>query len=391
MGSELRDRRRLTDRARSEEEPAVALIGPTVADSWKRCSGVPVDSPARLTEADVGASWRASPVRRAAGDVLDRLGQVAISEDYVAAVLDQQGTIVWSAAGRQMSKRAERAHFVLGTNWSEPSAGTNAPGLTLATGGEAVVFASEHWCEPVHDWVCYSAPLRTHTGRLIGVLDLSSTWNRASPLAAATVASMAQLIGHQLHDVDVGGPHLSIDVLGTPTVHVDGRALRCSPRQIEILLVLAMRGTASLDELHDAIHRDRQVSTTTVKAEVSHLRRLLDGAISSRPYRLTLDVTVDVVGVLDAVRLGDIDRATTLYCAELLPMSESPFIVDTRRHLDVAVRTAVLAHGTAEHLLRFARVHPFDTEVLDCVGSRCAPGSPAAAEAAARIAAATTH
>jgi hypothetical protein len=384
MSPELRDRRRLAEQARQSDGDAAALVRAEVVESWDRCRTIPVDAPPPRSEPDVDESWRASPVRRAAGDLLDRLADVAAAEDYVAAVLDAEGTIVWNAAGREMTRLAERANFVRGTNWSEAVAGTNAPGLTLATGQESAVFAAEHWCEPVHDWVCYSAPLRTPSGRLVGVLDLSARWDRASPLAATTVSTMAQLIGHQLGDIDVGAPRLSVRVLGQPCVTLDGRILHCSPRQLELLAILALRSSASLEQLHDALYGDRSVSVATVKAEVSHLRRLLEGAIGSRPYRLTLDVHLDVIDVLDALGRGDLERATALYVGELLPMSNSPVITETRHHLEVAMRNALLATGTPEQLLRYARVHPFDLDVLACAGRRADPSSPVAAEAAAR-------
>jgi len=386
MSPELRDRRRQAEQARESDGEANALVDAHVAESWERSRSVPVGSPPPTATVDVDAAWQASPIRRSSADLLQRLADVAASEDYVAAVLDAEGTIVWSAAGREMTRLAERANFVRGTNWSEAIAGTNAPGLTLATGQESAVFAAEHWCEPVHDWVCYSAPLRTPDGRLAGVLDLSARWDRASPLAATTVSSMAQLIGHQLTGVDVGAPALSIRVLGQPCVTLDGRVVRCSPRQLELLTILALRSSASLEQLHDALYGDRSVSVATVKSEVSHLRRLLEGAIGSRPYRLTVDVHLDAADVLDALGRGDLERATALYVGELLPMSNSPLITETRHHLEVALRNALLATGTSEQLLRYARVHPFDLDVLAGAGRRADPSSPAAAEVTARTA-----
>jgi hypothetical protein len=52
--------------------------------------------------------------------------------------------------------------------------------------------------------------------------------------------------------------------------------------------VLALRGIATLEELHAFVYGDRAVGATTLKAEISHLRRALGGAIASRPYRLTV-------------------------------------------------------------------------------------------------------
>ncbi len=399
MSRELLRRRERLERAHAEFDHAdfelgtasptsnvVDLIGRDVADSWARCRDVPVTgTPTVPGPAEAEQTWRSSPVGRAAAHVLDRLADVAAAEDYVAAVVDASGTIVWSSAGREMRHFAQRAHFVPGTNWSELNAGTNAPGLALTTGRNAAVFAGEHWCEPVHEWVCYAAPIRGPDGQLLGALDLSSRWDRASPLAATTVEAMAQLIEYRLRDVDLDARRLNIRVLGPPQVEVDGRELRCSPRQLELLTVLALRSSARLEELHDALYGERAVSTATVKAEISHLRRLLDGAIASRPYRLAFHVDLDVAEVLASIERSDLERATTLYRGELLPTSESPYIIDTRRHLEVALRNVLLASGTAEQLLRYAHVHPFDLDTLLAAGNRAIPGTPAAAHAQARI------
>ncbi len=392
MSQDLAARRRRLERVHAEFEAAPVaahaadLLTSDVAASWDRCRDVPIAGRPPSSGADEAhETWRTSPVGRAAFPVLERLESLAAAEDYVAAVVDAAGTIVWSSAGPTMRRFADRANFVTGTNWSEPVAGTNAPGLALATRRATAVFAGEHWCEPVHDWVCYAAPLRTPDGRLVGALDLSSRWDRASTLAATTVEAMAQLIEVQLRDVDLDARRLSVRVLGAERVHLDGNEVHCTPRQLELLTVLALRSTARLDELHDALYGERAVSTATVKAEISHLRRLLGGAIDSRPYRLTLDLDVDVTQVLEALERGDVEWATTLYRGELLPTSESPLIVETRRHIEVALRNLLVASGTPTQLLRYANVHPFDLDVLVAAGTRADAGTPAAAEAAAMV------
>ncbi|MEM9516750.1 MAG: GAF domain-containing protein [Actinomycetota bacterium] len=392
MSQDLAERRRQLERVHAEFETspiaarAAHLLASDVAASWDRCRNIPIAGRPPTAGADnAQQAWRTSPIGRAASPVLERLETLAAAEDYVAAVVDASGTIVWTSAGPSMRRFADHAHFVTGTNWSESIAGTNAPGLALATRRSAAVFAGEHWCEPVHEWVCYAAPLRTPNGQLVGALDLSSRWDRASTLAATTVEAMAQLIEVQLRDIDLGARRLTMRVLGPPRVELDGEAVHCTPRQLELLTVLSLRSTVRLDELHDALYGDRAVSTATVKAEISHLRRTLGGAIASRPYRLDLDLDVDVAQLLEALERGDLEWATTLYCGELLPTSESPFIVETRRHIEVALRNQLLASGTASQLLRYAGVHPFDLDVLMAAGTRADAGTPAAAEAAAMV------
>ena len=366
--SPAHDRRRALEHARSTFRGnglVTSTVTPDVQGSWSRCTdAVPESRVAPVELDDPLAHWNDSPLRRAAGDVIEQLSDLARREDYVAAIADPLGRIIWSSAGPSMRRRAERANFVNGANWSEDSAGTNAPGLSLQTGRPAQVFAPEHWCSTVQDWVCYSAPVRDRTGRIAGVLDLSAHWQKASPLAFTTVTALARLVEVELH-ASTRAPDLRLKVLGEPEVEVRGKRLHLSNRQIEILAILALREAVDRDELQALLYGDRPVSASTLKSEISHLRRELDGGIESRPYRLALDVDADVALVLDAVRHGDVEGAARAYSGSLLPTSESPFLTETRHHVDVVLREELLRQGTPAQLLAFADHHPFDFAILE--------------------------
>jgi len=390
MSADLVQRRRQLEAARTtfaRRQPGPVELAPEVSDSWRRCAArLPVDHTAPVNLDDPDASWSESPIRRAAPDIVEELGRLATGEDYIAAVTDGTGHIIWSAAGRSMARLAEQVNFVRGASWDESAAGTNAPGLALHTGKPATVFATEHWCEAVQDWVCYAAPIRAPSGLLVGVLDLSTIWRRASPLALTTVTAMARLVEQQLLSSPATAPvELRLEVLGHPSAALQGQPLRLSQRQFEILVILAARQKATFEELHDLLYGDRPVTRATLKAEISHLRQLLGGAIESRPYRLTLSVEADVLDTLQAVRHGDLEGALRRYAGQLLPNSESPFIIELRHHLDVSVRAAVLQHGQPGQLLHYADVHPFDVEVLEAARLLAPLGDPLLGEVTARL------
>lgn len=362
--------RRAVDRARSEFDQAPgppAVVAPEVVASWHRCRAVlPVHSQAPVDLDDPHEAWLRSPIRLVAGGLVDELAALATREDYVAAITDPAGRILWSSAGHSMHRLAERAAFVCGANWSEHVAGTNAPGLVLQTGRPAAVFAGEHWCDSVRDWVCYAAPVRDPSGAVVGVLDLSSHWRRANPLALTFITSYARLVEHELaRQVPAAGPELRIAVLGPPRVTLRHAEVRLGFRQLELLSVLALHDGLHLGELHALVHGDRQVASATVKAEISHLRRLVDHAIGSRPYRLTIPVEVDVAVVLEALRRADLDTALRHYRGSLLPASESPYLSDLRNHLEVVLGDALLRHGDAAQLQRYASLHPWDVRITE--------------------------
>jgi hypothetical protein len=261
--------------------------------------------------------------------------------------------------------------------------------LALVTGEPATVFSVEHWCTGVRDWVCYAAPVRGPDGRPVGVLDLSTTWSRNTALGLPTVAAIARLAEQQVRTLlgreTAAGGQLRLEALGRASVTLEDVPLLLPLRQLELLVVLTLRGQATLDELHAHVYGDRAVSPTTLKAEVSHLRRALGGAVASRPYRLLAAVDADFVRLVDRLHNGDVAAAAREYSGQLLPHSEAPFVSEHRHHIDVALRTALLRTGTPADLLRFVAIHPSDLEVIERAAAMAEPDDPSVPEIAARL------
>lgn len=382
----LRQRRQVVDARRRFDGLRLVssdVVAPGVGESWQRCaSTLPIELGAPIALVDHDERWEASAIRRAAPAIVDELSHLALSEDYIAAITDDDGHILWSAAGRSMAGRAEQVNFVRGANWNESVAGTNAPGLALRTGRPSAVFAAEHWSTSVQEWVCYAAPVHGPSGDVVGVLDLSTLWRSASPFALTTVTAMARLIEQQLvaDPIAAGlGPRapLELRVLGEPTAVVNGRAVKLSQRQFEILAILGHRGSCRLDELHDLLYGDRPVSTSTLKAEISHLRQALGGTIASRPYRIDLGLDLDVTRVLDALAGTEPLDAIDDYRGQLLPFSESPYLAELRHRVDVAMRAAVLRSADVQAVRRYVDVNPYDLAVIEHGLSLASPGEPA--------------
>jgi hypothetical protein len=360
--------------------PARSLVDPVVQASWQRCAPL-LDARRRaapVDQAEARDRWEASPIRRAVPGLVAQLEQAARASDLIACITDADGRVLWQYTPRWLRGPAERIGLTPGGVWQEATSGTNGIGLALAADRPVTVFGTEHWLDDVVDWVCSGAPVHGPDGTTVGVIDLSTTWERANPLGQATVASMARLVEHELLTLDrplsdLLEPHLDLRVLGEPVALVDGRRLRLTLRQYEILATLALTGTATLEGLHARLYGDRSVRAATLKAEVSHLRRALGGRLESRPYRLTLPVRLDAAEVHQRLDVGDVDGAARLYTGQLLAASEAPFLIDERHRLDVALRTALLRHAPAAAALRYAEVHPYDTEVLERA-RRQAPG-----------------
>ena len=417
----LRQRREDIESARAEGR---ALDGP-IGESWSRCESVlsarTDAAPVELEPPEARERWEASPIRRSGVGLEEQLTRAASASDMVAAVTDEQGRILWSAGGPSMRRPAERVGFVPGGRWDEASAGTNALGLALRTRSVATVFSAEHWCDAVRDWACWSAPVIDRSGQCLGVIDLSGRWDTASPLAEITVATLGRLVSEHLPDertADTGAdrsgsavgagrptggahgdtvdpregwassdasPTLRLSVLGGAGATFDGRPLRIGHRQIELLLALAVEGPCSLDRLQGLVYGDRPVSPATTKADLSHLRKQLGGAIASRPYRLTVPVEIDALQVRRHLDAGELAAASGIYRGSLLPDSEAPFATDLRHVIDVCLRESLLGDGGARELLDFAAVHPYDVQVLERAVERSGNGGAIHHEALARL------
>lgn len=352
-------------------------------------------------EEETRAYWQESPLQVAVARVEEELRLTADDGDLVVAVTDPDTRILWTYGGRVMRRKAETVNFVPGGRWDEPSVGTNALALALRRDRPATVFSAEHYAPIVHNWVCWAAPVHDPaTGRQLGVLDLSTTWDRTHPIGMATAKVLARLLGEalphpsaatdpsypsgQLHPAGQRpGPPPAVDglrlqLLGRAEAWLDGERLLLTRRQTEVLALLALHPDGlSLDQLHALLYGDHAVTVSTLKAEVSHLRAALHGQLTSRPYRLPMAVHSDVSEVLGALQRGDVREAVASYGGDLLPGTEAPGLVETSDFLAVALREALLGRPDPDAVLAYSSTVPHDTEVVEtCLAALVRRGGP---------------
>jgi hypothetical protein len=384
-------------------DAAASMVRPEILGSWERSgTAVPLDvSEAPLAdETDTAARWRDSPLQVAVSRIEQELRRTCEDGDLVVAVTDEQTRILWTYGGRVMRRKAESVNFVAGGRWDEASVGTNALDLAIRNGRASMVFSAEHFAPIVHNWVCWAAPVHDPvTGDQLGVIDLSTTWDRTHPIGLATARVMARLIESAMpHSASfraaptpagLPGTGLSLTLLGTAEAHLDGRRLLLNRRQTEIVALLALHPEGvSLEQLHAMLYGDQSVTVSTLKAEVSHLRSALAGQLASRPYRLTVPVHTDVDTVLGLLRRGDVGAAVTAYGGDLLPGTNSPALAELADFVAVAVREALLADPQPSAVLRYAELAPYDTEVVEVALAAIGEAHPARALLKARLAAA---
>jgi len=375
-----------------------AQVRPEILRSWTR-SGSAIRPDVReaplADESDTRDYFRHSPLQVAVERVEEDLRRTAEDGDLVIAVTDPDTRILWTYGGRVMRRKAETVNFVPGGRWDDQSVGTNALDLANRDDVPSMVFSAEHYAEVVHNWVCWAAPVHDPvSGVRLGVVDLSTTWDRTHPIGLATARVMARLIETALPTGAVAGPPdgqtapgLVMTLLGTADMWLDGQRLLLNRRQTEILALLALHPDGlSLEQLHAALYGDQAITFSTLKAEVSHLRHAVGGQLASRPYRLLMPVATDVEQVLSLLRRGRVGAAVDAYGGDLLPGTNSPALADLAEYVAVAVREALLVSPQPDAVLRYSELAPYDAEVVEACLGRLLPTHPAVPLLKARLA-----
>jgi hypothetical protein len=348
-GASLEQRRRQTrsawNRFTDGDHRAGSDVAEAIGESWKRSAEHVSPALDRAPLADrkqVARLWDESQIRRSACELLGEIIHIADEGSLIAAISDPDGCLLWTHASGPMREAANRVNFAPGGCWSESAAGTNAVGIALALQEPATVFSTEHFAACMHDWACYAAPiLHPASGELLGVLDFSTAWKRHTPLGQNAASDFARSIARQLPDRPQRA-ELEIQALGVPRVLFRGEEIHVSKRQLEILclLILNPRGL-SLGAFHAALYGDAPISMSTLKAELSHLRNLLEGRIGSRPYRLQLSTWADFVTLWRVLKDKKAEKALKLYRGPFLPSSSSPELGEWRDCIDAVMNRVV--------------------------------------------------
>lgn len=381
--------------------PSSAGLREVVAQSWLRAAGARVDPdgtpPVELAGGDLASYRAAHPLATVIGVLRELVGSIAEDGQHLMAISDGAGRLLWVEGHRGTRSRAEAMNFVEGAAWDERHAGTNAPGTALALGQPVQIFSTEHFLHTVQDWTCAAAPIRNPaTGQVMGVIDVTGGDPVAHPHSLALVKAAARVAEAEFgwRRETRSGMWLPgwavpdrLEVLGRNdgVLRQDGRNIRLSRRQAEILFVLSEHPLGMTGEqLADALYQDF-TDPAALRVEFTRLRRLAGNLVESRPYKLARPVTADYADVCEALRRGDTATALAGYPGPLLPSSEAPSVVSKRRWLETQLRSAVLASTRPDVLSGWAERFGFDDlQVWERLTAVLPAGTGRRASAAAR-------
>jgi GAF domain-containing protein len=200
--------RLLADGALGPELPPGATVGlrPTIVESWRRSLATGLDptdllAPIEADESEVLGRWFDHPLASLTHMLTEQLRKLAEESRSIVLVTDASGLVLHRVGDDWLKERAAEMNLVEGARYSEAADGTNGIGTALAADHAFQVFASEHFNERHHEWVCSGAPVHDPvSGQTVGLIDLSNLWKNAHPRSLDLVTTAARTIEQCLAD-----------------------------------------------------------------------------------------------------------------------------------------------------------------------------------------------
>jgi sigma-54 dependent transcriptional regulator, acetoin dehydrogenase operon transcriptional activator AcoR len=179
-----------------------SAVRPPILDSWQRSRffGVDADHIQAPYNADFDPHSR---LATAARPVLDRLSDALQGTPMCLILTDSKGRVRERRTGdRALHRHLDDISLAPGFSYAEEYVGTNGIGTAAEDGRMAQVFGSEHFSERLQRVSCAAAPIRNPvSGRVLGLIDLTSWQHTASPLMVALVQEAAADIEERLLDI----------------------------------------------------------------------------------------------------------------------------------------------------------------------------------------------
>jgi signal transduction histidine kinase len=186
---------------------ATAGLRPTIVESWRRSLATGLDptdllAPIEVDESEVLGRWFEHPLGSLTDVLMQQLRKLAEESRSVVVITDASGLVLHRVGDESLKERAAEMNLVEGARYSEAADGTNGIGTALAADRAFQVFAFEHFNERHHQWICSGAPVHDPlSGRVVGLVDLSSLWKTAHPRSLELVTTAARTMEQHLLEV----------------------------------------------------------------------------------------------------------------------------------------------------------------------------------------------
>ncbi|NPV27533.1 MAG: sigma 54-interacting transcriptional regulator [Firmicutes bacterium] len=129
---------------------------------------------------------------------MKKLHDFVMGTGFVVTLTDDEGYIIEMFGDEEAMKFTQPGKFIVGAKWSEDVMGTNAIGVALVEKRPIQVFGYEHYSLCAFNTTCSAAPICDPNGKIIGVLDLTGPFDRASNHTLGMVVAAVNAIENQI-------------------------------------------------------------------------------------------------------------------------------------------------------------------------------------------------
>ena len=178
------------------------------------------------------------------------------SLEMVVFLTDAEGYILYALGEGEIWDYCRAKNAVVGSSFHERFGGTTAPAMALRLGRPYQMIAEEHYLKAVHVATCAAAPIRDSSGKIIGSLDITASYETAlrHPHTLGMISAGALHDVH--HGLAVGVCNLYVmefNMKATPHVYASAaRALGVKDDGLSDE-ALGMRGIEKLRDLYSRV------------------------------------------------------------------------------------------------------------------------------------------
>ncbi len=174
-----------------------------IAESWRRCTRLGVDPKAGFgktidSEKLEVVLKRNEELLRVAKPIMQNLNELVLGSNFILVLTDKEGVIIETIGEEPVRKEADNLNFCIGALWSEKEVGTNAIGTSIIVDKPIHTTGSQHYCEYHHSWTCSAAPIHDNKGNIIGVLDMSGSFDKLHKHTLGIVVAAAYSIENEI-------------------------------------------------------------------------------------------------------------------------------------------------------------------------------------------------
>jgi len=179
-------------------------ISQDVMDSWTRSKNYGIDQMKRTNMEildELSFKKRLNDNKKILDVVmptLNTLHYITKGAGFGVVFVDADGYILKRVGNASDIEYISYTNFTEGSKWSEEVMGTNAIGLALKLDKPVQVYGYEHFCKHNCLATCSAAPFHDRKGNIIGVIDLTGSYENSNAHTLGMAASSARAIERQI-------------------------------------------------------------------------------------------------------------------------------------------------------------------------------------------------